>query len=110
FIGLGYKIVMPTDWVKGVNSVQAFTDFPTIYAGIGGLQVGDMLVQLVFFIVLLILVKKFAWGPVMSMMQKREEYVVSEIESAEKSRAEAERASEEAQEKLKQTKQEAQTI
>ncbi|HLR67723.1 F0F1 ATP synthase subunit B [Virgibacillus alimentarius] len=90
--------------------MQTFTGFSTVYASIGGLYVGDMLVQLFFFLVLLLLVRKFAWGPVMNMMKKREDYVVSEIEAAEKSRKEAEVASKEAQERLKQTKQEAQKI
>ncbi|MGY0691227.1 F0F1 ATP synthase subunit B [Virgibacillus sp. FSP13] len=90
--------------------MQAFTGFSTIYASVGSLQVGDMLAQLFFFIVLLVLLRKFAWGPLMGMMQKREEYVASEIEAAEKSRADAERASEEATAQLKQTKQEAQKI
>ncbi|MUK89655.1 F0F1 ATP synthase subunit B [Ornithinibacillus sp. L9] len=89
--------------------MQAFTGFSYIHA-VGGFQVGDMLTQLFFFIVLLFLVGKFAWGPVMNMMQKREEYVANEIESAEKSRAEAEKAAKEATEQLKQTKQEAQKI
>ncbi|MGM8211408.1 F0F1 ATP synthase subunit B [Virgibacillus sp. W0430] len=69
-----------------------------------------MLVQLLFFVVLLILVRKYAWGPVMDMMKKREDYVAGEIEAAEKSRAEAEKASKEAVEQLKQTKQEAQKM
>ncbi|WP_164667581.1 F0F1 ATP synthase subunit B [Virgibacillus doumboii] len=86
--------------------MQAFT----IYASIGGLNVGDMLVQLITFIILLVLLRKFAWGPLMGMMQKREEYVASEIEAAEKSREEAERASQEATAQLKQTKQDAQKI
>lgn len=90
--------------------MQAFTGFSTLYAGIGGLHVGDMLVQLFFFIVLLFLVKKYAWGPVMGMMQKREEYVANEIEIAEQNRAEAERTSKEANEQLRQTKEEAQKI
>lgn len=95
--------------VEGVNIVQALTDYSYVYA-LGGLYVGDMLVQLFFFIVLLILVRKFAWGPVMDMMKRREEYVANEIEAAEKSRAEAEKASKEAMQKLKETKQEAQQI
>lgn len=77
---------------------------------LGGFHVLDMLVMLFFFIVLVALVKKFAWGPVMDMMKQREDYVANEIESAEKSRAEAEKASKEALEQLKQTKQEAQQI
>lgn len=96
--------------VKGVNSVQAFTDYSMIYAALGGFRVGDMLVQLFFFIVLLLLVKKFAWGPVMDMMQKREDYVASEIETAEQSRAAAEKSATEAAKQLKQTKQEAQQM
>lgn len=90
--------------------MQAFTGFSTINAALGGLQVGDMLTQLFFFIVLLILVRKFAWGPLMGMMQKREEYVAGEIEAAEKSRTEAEKAAREATDQLNQTKQEAQKI
>ncbi|MFZ3578583.1 F0F1 ATP synthase subunit B [Virgibacillus sp. DJP39] len=90
--------------------MQAFTGFSTLNAVIGGLHIGDMLVQLFFFIVLLFLVKKYAWGPVMGMMQKREEYVANEIEAAEQNRAESERASKAAAEQLRQTKEEAQQI
>lgn len=70
--------------------MQAFT----IYASgvIWGFHVGDMLYQLFFFAILLFLVRKFAWGPVMNMMKKREEYVANEIEAAEQSRLEAEKA------------------
>ncbi|TFJ92258.1 F0F1 ATP synthase subunit B [Lentibacillus salicampi] len=89
--------------------MQAFTGL-TINAAIGGLQVGDMVTQLFFFIVLILLVRKFAWGPLINTMQKREEYVSGEIEAAEKSRAEAEKAQAEAAEQLKQTKQEAQQM
>ena len=90
--------------------MQAFTGSSTLYAVIGRFHVGDMLVQLFFFIVLLFLVKKYAWGPVIGMMQKREEYVANEIEVAEQNRAEAERASKEAAEQLRQTKEDAQKI
>src|SRR5690625_3737600 len=69
-----------------------------------------MVVMLFFFILLVYLVSKFAWGPIVNMMQKREEYVANEIEVAEKSRKEAEEASKEAIERLRQTKQEAQQI
>lgn len=77
---------------------------------LGGFHLLDMAIMLFFFILLIYLVSKFAWGPVMDMMKKREEYVANEIETAEKSRAEAEKASKEAVEQLKQTKQEAQKI
>ena len=77
---------------------------------LGGFHVIDMLVMLFFFILLIYLVGKFAWGPVMDMMKKREDYIANEIEQAEKNRAEAEKASKEAVERLRQTKQEAQKI
>src|SRR5690625_3343870 len=69
-----------------------------------------MVIQLFFFLVLLVLLKKYAWGPLMAKMQEREEYVANEIDTAEKSRAEAEQAAKEAAAQLKQTKQEAQQI
>ena len=40
---------------------------------------GDILFQLVMFIVLLALLKKFAWGPLMGIMKQREEHIASEI-------------------------------
>lgn len=95
---------------KGVKFMYSYIDVLSVGASVGGLRVGDMLFQLFFFLLLLFLVKKFAWGPVINMMQKREEYVADEIEAAEKSRADAEKASQEAAERLKQTKQEAQQI
>ncbi|WP_338471038.1 F0F1 ATP synthase subunit B [Niallia sp. XMNu-256] len=54
-----------------------------------GFNGGDALFQLIMFIVLLALIKKFAWGPLMGMMKQREEFVANEIENAEKSRKEA---------------------
>src|SRR5690625_7387589 len=69
-----------------------------------------MFAALFFFILLLYLLKKFAWGPLMSVMQEREEYVANEIDEAEKSRKEAAIAAEEAAKQLLQTKQEAQKI
>ena len=36
------------------------------------------------FIILLALLKKFAWGPLMGIMKQREEHVAGEINAAEK--------------------------
>ncbi len=77
---------------------------------LGGFHVLDMIIMLGFFILLVFLVGKFAWGPVMNMMQKREEYVANEIDAAEKSRADAEKSAKEAAAQLTETKQEAQKI
>ncbi|MEK3906191.1 F0F1 ATP synthase subunit B [Oceanobacillus sp. FSL W7-1309] len=90
--------------------MHSYIDFMTIGASVGGLRVGDMLVQLAFFIILLALLKKFAWGPLMNKMQEREEYVAGEIEAAEKSRLEAEKASKDAAAQLNQVREEAQKL
>jgi len=92
-----------------VNSVHFYSDFLTLGA-VGGLRAGDMIFTLIFFIILIALLKKFAWGPLMETMEKREEYVKNEIEMAEKSRREAETASKEAAAQLRQMKEEAQKI
>ncbi|MYL20247.1 F0F1 ATP synthase subunit B [Halobacillus litoralis] len=76
----------------------------------GGLLIGDMIVQLVFFLGLLALLGKFAWGPLMKMMKDREDYVANEINTAEKSREEAHRMQREASDELKATRQDAQKI
>ncbi|WP_407081131.1 F0F1 ATP synthase subunit B [Evansella halocellulosilytica] len=51
----------------------------------------DAIYQLVAFFVLLLLLKKFAFGPVMNMMEKREKHIAEQISSAEKNREEAEK-------------------
>ncbi len=90
--------------------MQAFTGYPMIYATIGGLRLGDMFITLFTFLLLLLLVKKFAWGPIMDMMQKREEYVTNEIEAAEKGRISAEQLAQAATTQLEETKQNAAQI
>nr|WP_255639706.1 F0F1 ATP synthase subunit B [Aquibacillus saliphilus] len=69
-----------------------------------------MLVQLVSFLILLALLKKYAWGPLMNKMEERENHISNEIDIAEKNRTDAEKASREASAELKQTRQEAQSI
>lgn len=74
------------------------------------LNTGDIIFQLLMFIILLALLKKFAWGPLMGIMKQREEHVANEIEAAEKSRAEASNLLEEQRSLLKEARQEAQTL
>ncbi|WP_102335461.1 F0F1 ATP synthase subunit B [Salimicrobium jeotgali] len=75
-----------------------------------GFAFGDAIIQLFFFFILLALLRKFAWGPLLNMMKEREDYISGEIETAEKSREEAARLQREASEELKQTRQDAQKI
>lgn len=68
---------------------------------------GDVIVQLVCFILLLWAIKKFAWGPLMKMMKDREEFVANEITNAEKSRQEAAKLLEEQRNLLKEARNDA---
>ncbi|MGM9988843.1 MAG: F0F1 ATP synthase subunit B [Bacillaceae bacterium] len=81
--------------------------------GSGGgfsLNIGDILVQLLVFIVLLILLKKYAFKPLMGIMDARAEHISNEIDSAEKSNVEAKRLVEEQRELLKTARMEAQQM
>lgn len=75
-----------------------------------GFNGGDILFQLAMFIILLALLKKFAWGPLMGIMQQREEHIANEIEAAEQSRAEAKKSLEEQRSLLKDARTEAQGL
>jgi F-type H+-transporting ATPase subunit b len=78
-------------------------------AGVG-LNTGDILYQLVIFLVLLALLKKFALGPIMNMMKQREEHIANEITSSEERNKEALKLIEEQRELLKQARFEAQSL
>ncbi|MGN7399342.1 F0F1 ATP synthase subunit B [Cytobacillus praedii] len=75
-----------------------------------GFNSGDMIYQLIAFIILLLLLKKFAWGPLMGIMKEREEHIASEIESAEQSRTEAKKLLEEQRNLLKEARNDAQGL
>lgn len=78
--------------------------------GAPGVNTGDIVYQLLAFLVLLALLRKYAFGPLMGIMKKREEHITSEIESAETSRKEAEGILAEQKETLKQARVEAQQL
>lgn len=90
--------------------MHLYSDFLIIGADVGGLYIGNMIVMIVFFILLMAILKKVAWGPLMDVMEQRENFVANEIETAEKNRVEAEAAVKEATAQLNATKQEAQQM
>ncbi len=55
------------------------------------INAGDIIATVTFFILLLLLLKKFAWGPLMGVMDQRAELIANEIETAEKNRLESEK-------------------
>lgn len=62
-----------------------------------GLALGNMLYLLVAFAFLMVLVKKFAWGPVTQMMDERAKRVAHDLDSAEEARIEAQALQQERQ-------------
>ena len=58
----------------------------------------------------MVLLKKFAWGPLMGIMQQREELVASEIDAAEKARKETASTIRRTKSLLKEARTEAQAI
>ena len=59
------------------------------------LQIGSMLLQLIVFVILFLLLKKYAFGPLMRVMNERSNYIANQITTAEKNREEVERLAEE---------------
>ncbi|WP_017756600.1 F0F1 ATP synthase subunit B [Calidifontibacillus oryziterrae] len=72
-----------------------------------GINIGDILYQLAAFIILMLLLRKYAFGPLMGIMKQREEHIANEINAAEKSRKEAEKFVREQTEALKTARQDA---
>lgn len=66
--------------------------------------------QILIFFILLMLLKKYAFGPIISMMQKREEHIADQISSAEKNRKESEKYLIEQRQEIDKARIEAQSI
>lgn len=79
-------------------------------ASAGTFNGGDAIFQLVMFLILLALLRKYAFGPVMNIMKQRETYIADEISSAESTHQEAKRLVEEQKDLLKQARTEAQSL
>ncbi|CXN80595.1 F0F1 ATP synthase subunit B [Staphylococcus aureus] len=76
----------------------------------GGVEWGTVIVQVLTFIVLLALLKKFAWGPLKDVMDKRERDINRDIDDAEQAKLNAQKLEEENKQKLKETQKEVQKI
>jgi F-type H+-transporting ATPase subunit b len=71
------------------------------------LQLGTMLVQLGVFLILFLLLRKYAFGPLMRVMNERAQYIENQITTAEKNREEADRLAAEHRAALDKAKQDA---
>lgn len=86
------------------------TNILTLGSTVGGFQPLDTIVVLVSFSILMVLLKKFAWGPLIKVMEERENFVATEIETAQEKNRQAQMAVKEADEKLTDARQEAKYI
>ncbi len=65
-----------------------------------GIPWGDVAFQLVIFLILLALLRKYALGPVMGIMKQREDHIANQLDSAEKNNADAMKLVEEQKQEL----------
>ena len=75
-----------------------------------GVEWGTTIVTLVTFVILIILLKKFAWGPLKEVMDKRARDINKDIDEAEQAKINAQKLEEENRKTLKETQDEVQKI
>ena len=75
--------------------------------GANQVALGDMLFILISFIILALLVKHFAWGPVTKMMDARSEKITGDLDYADQERTRAEKLAKEREDALKNSRAEA---
>ncbi|MDQ0162609.1 F0F1 ATP synthase subunit B [Aeribacillus alveayuensis] len=95
--------------LKGVKIAVLTFDLALGAAG-GPFNGGDILFQLIMMLILLALLRKYAFGPLMGVMKQREEHIANEIRSAEEKHEEAKKLIQEQRELLKKARQESQEL
>lgn len=90
--------------------MNALTNTFILGASSGGVEWGTVIVTLITFAILLALLKKFAWGPLKEVMDKRERDINQDIDDAEQAKLNAQKLEEENRKTLKQTQEEVQKI
>ncbi|MCH4341351.1 F0F1 ATP synthase subunit B [Staphylococcus haemolyticus] len=90
--------------------VNALTNSFVLGAAGGGVEWGTVIVTVIAFAILLALLKKFAWGPLKEVMDKRERDINRDIDEAEEAKLNAQKLEEENKKTLKQTQDEVQRI
>lgn len=85
-------LLLPVVYVHGAEGGEE----PTLFTG----DLGNILWSLVTFLVVLVVLGKFAWGPILSALKKREDFIRDSLEQAKNDRDEAELRLKEYAEKL----------
>ncbi|CAM2792327.1 F0F1 ATP synthase subunit B [Dellaglioa algida] len=81
-----------------------------VFGAVGNFQTGDFLFYIVSFVILMLIIKHYAWGPVTKMMSDRAEKIANDLDSAEDSRKKANVLATERQSQLDNSRQEASEI
>jgi len=79
---------------------------PSLFAG----DLGNVIWTVVIFVILLIILGKYTWRPMLDALNRREQFIRQTIEAAQKERAEAERMMAEYRQRMARSKEEAQAI
>jgi F-type H+-transporting ATPase subunit b len=79
---------------------------PSLFAG----DLGNVIWTMVIFLLLLVVLGKYTWRPMLDALNRREKFIRETIEAAQKERAEAERMMAEYRQAMARSKQEAQAI
>lgn len=74
------------------------------------IYLGSFIVQILAFAILYILLKKYAFGPLLGVMEKRQNHIENQLATAEKKRVEAEQFLKDQQAALQQAREEAHAI
>ncbi|MDI6632221.1 MAG: F0F1 ATP synthase subunit B [Thermoanaerobacteraceae bacterium] len=69
-----------------------------------------LITQIIHFLLLLVLLRLVAYKPILKVLEERQKYVASNIEQAERQRAEAEKIKTELEAEMRRTREEAQKI
>ncbi|MCL6561339.1 MAG: F0F1 ATP synthase subunit B [Firmicutes bacterium] len=71
---------------------------------------GTLITQIIHFLLLLVLLRLVAYKPILKVLEERQKYVASNIEQAERQRAEAEKIKAEFEAEMRRAREEAQQI
>ena len=95
-------------------AVVAETCYRTLFAEGGKTPVveinGTLITQIIHFLLLLVLLRLVAYKPILKVLEERQKYVASNIEQAERQRAEAEKIKAEFEAEMRRAREEAQQI
>ncbi|MEJ6348291.1 F0F1 ATP synthase subunit B [Holzapfeliella sp. He02] len=81
--------------------------YPLIGLKLSSLELGDVILYFVMFVVLMLLIKHFAWEPVNNMLEKRRSQISNDLDNAAASKKKAQSLAQEREDALKNSRSEA---